>query len=228
VSSRVLPVKYGYSIERYQKIVHDANLPFQERYKNKISWARQDQKDRLYKDGIKNMISTENNKMIDDFFMVTEGKQLLNRVNYTDIRFRFVNSVLAKTERTCIANSLTARNPYLDYKLVEFAATVPPALKVKGFKTKVLIHKAMRDKLPREIHTKQKHGFEPPLAIWFQDELEPFVKKMLLSSDSRVLNYFNKSGVEETIGIHKEGKKNFGEHLWGLLNFEVWHRLYIG
>ncbi|MBN1155402.1 asparagine synthase (glutamine-hydrolyzing) [candidate division KSB1 bacterium] len=228
IAGKVLPVKYAYSVERFQKIVHDANLPFIDRYKNKISWARQDQKDRLYNDDIKRAISSDNHRMIEEFFDKTSGKELLNRVNYTDIRFRFVNSVLAKTERTCIANSLVARNPYLDYKLVEFAATVPPSLKVKGFKTKYLIHRAMRDKLPQEIHTKQKHGFEPPLAIWFKDELEPFVKKMLLAPDSRVLHYFNKKGVEETIGIHKEGKQNLGEHLWGLLTFEVWHRLYIG
>ena len=228
VSGKLLPIKYAYKVERFQKIAHDANLPFIERYKHKISWARQEQKERLYKDEIKRAISNDTHKMIEEFFDKTTGKQLLNRVNYTDIRFRFVNSVLAKTERTCIANSLVARNPYLDYKLVEFAATVPPSLKVKGFKTKYLIHRVMRNKLPQEIHTKQKHGFEPPLAIWFKDELEPFVKKMLLSPDSRVLQYFNKKGVEETIGIHKEGKKNLGEHLWGLLNFEVWHRLYMG
>ncbi len=221
------PGKYAYTIERFQKIIHDALLPFEERYKRKVSWARQEQKDRLYLEQTRMKILEKNEPIVDQILSRPDCRELLNRVNYVDVRFRFVNTVLEKTERMCIANSLIARSPYLDHKLVEFAATVPPKFKLKGFKTKYLLHRAMGDKLPKEVHSKQKHGFEPPLALWFKDELEPYVRKMLLSKDSRVLNYFKKEGLEETIGIHKEGKKNLGEHLWGLLIFELWHRLYM-
>ncbi len=227
IADMLLPPKYAYSIERFQKITEDALIPFEERYKRKVSWARQAQKDRLYLGATRDRIAEQNSQIVDRLLSIPVGNELLNRVNYIDIRFRFVNTVLEKTERTCIAHSLVARSPYLDHQLIEFAATVPPRYKVKGFKTKYLLHKAMGEKLPKQVHQKQKHGFEPPLALWFKDELEPYVRKMLLSKESRVLNYFSKAGLEETIGIHKEGRKNLGEHLWGLLVFELWHRLYM-
>lgn len=228
LAGRMVPDKYAYHFERLEKVTRDAVLPLEERYKRKISWARKEEKARLYNDHTKTQIEASNISLIEDFFSRTVGKNILSRVNYTDVRFRFVNTVLAKTERTSTANQLMPRSPYLDHKLIEFAMRVPPSLKVKGFKTKYLLHKAMGDKLPKEIHRKQKHGFEPPLAVWFKDELEPYVKKMLLSDDSRVKHYFKEEGLRKTIGIHKEGRKNLSEHLWGLLSFEIWHRNYLG
>lgn len=228
LASAVAPQKYTYDIERYKKIIGDALLPFEERYLHKIAIARKDLRDRLYTAETKAKIAVDNEKVALKFFAQTNGTEFINKINYADVYFRFMNTVLPKTERTTIANSLIARSPYLDHKLFEFGASVPPHLKLKGFKTKYLLHLAMDDKLPKEIHVKTKHGFIPPLTIWFKDELGPFVKKTLLGDDSRLLNYFNKSEVEQVLKIHDSGKKDMGEHLWGLLGFEVWHRKYLG
>ena len=228
MASLISPARYAYSIDRYKKIIGDALLPFEERYIQKIAIARKELRERLYNPETKAKIAVENERTAFQYFDRTNGKEFINKINYTDIYFRFMNTVLPKTERTTIANSLIARSPYLDHKLIEFGASVPPSLKLKGFKTKYLLHLVMNDKLPREIHVKQKHGFIPPLTVWFKDELGSFVKKMLLASDSRVLNYFNQNEIENVIKIHDSGKKDLGEHLWGLLGFEVWHRNYLG
>lgn len=228
LAGAVLPTRYSYEIERFKKIIGDALLPFEERYIQKIAIARKDLRNRLYNEQTKERISAGNEHVALKFFQQLSSKELINRVNYTDVYFRFMNTVLPKTERTTIANSLIARSPYLDHKLFEFAASVPPYLKLKRFKTKYLLHLAMDDKLPHEIHVKQKHGFIPPLTVWFKDELSSYVKKMLISPDSRILNYFNKTEVENVLQIHDSGKKDMGEHLWGLLGFEIWHRNYLG
>lgn len=224
----VLPAKYAYKIERCKKFFKDAILPFEQRYMTKIEIASKELREKLYNEATRKKIAKNNEQIVLQHFEKTKGKHPLNRVNYTDIWFRFENTILPKTERTCIANSLIARNPYLDYKLVEFAASVPPHLKLKGLKTKYLLHLAMHNKLPKAIHAKTKHGFVPPLTIWFKNDLKPYMKNMLLSHDSRILNYFNKNEVEKVIQIHNSGKINLGEHLWGLLGFEAWHRMYLG
>lgn len=228
LASTIAPRRYAYSIDRARKIIGDALLPFEERYFHKISIARKEQREKLYNGNTRAQIEAENEYVAMKYFEKTNGREFINKVNYTDVYFRFMNTVLPKTERTTIANSLIARSPYLDYKLFEFGASVPPSLKVKGFKTKYLLHLAMDDKLPQEIHVKQKHGFIPPLTVWFKDELSSYIKKMLLSKDSRILAYFNQSEIENVIRIHDSGKKDMGEHLWGLLGFEVWHRNYLG
>lgn len=224
----VAPRRYAYGIDRANKIIGDALLPFEERYFHKIAIARRELREKLYTRDTQSRIAARNEYVAMDLFEKTNAKEFINKVNYTDVYFRFMNTVLPKTECTTIANSLIARSPYLDYKLFEFGASVPPWLKVKGFKTKYLLHLAMDDKLPQEIHVKQKHGFIPPLTVWFQDELSTYIKKMLLSADSRILKYFNKDEIEAVIKIHDSGKKDLGEHLWGLLGFEVWHRNYLG
>ena len=224
----ILPRKFTYDVQRVKKIIGDAVLPLEDRYFQKIAIARKEERYRLYNDDTINQIARGNENQFYHYFEKTIGKHLIHRVNYIDAKFRFTSSVLAKTEQTCAANSLLIRPPYLDHKLVEFGASVPPRLKVKGFQTKYLLHRVMNKKLPREIHVKQKHGFEPPLTIWFKDDLKPFIKQTLLSSDSRIANYFKKDELNSIIETHVAGKKNLGEHLWGLLMFEVWHRLYIG
>jgi asparagine synthase (glutamine-hydrolysing) len=228
LAGAIAPRRYAYGIDRANKIIGDALLPFEERYFHKIAIARREQRDKLYTSQTKARIAAQNEYVSMEYFEKTNGKEFINKVNYTDVYFRFMNTVLPKTECTTIANSLIARSPYLDYKLFEFGASVPPWLKVKGFKTKYLLHLAMDDKLPQEIHVKQKHGFIPPLTVWFKDELGTYIKKMLLSTDSRILQYFHQSEIENVLKIHDSGKKDLGEHLWGLLGFEVWHRNYLG
>ncbi|MCI0513665.1 asparagine synthase (glutamine-hydrolyzing), partial [candidate division KSB1 bacterium] len=227
-ASWLAPQKYAYDLERIKKVIGDALLPLEARYFQKIAIARKDLRTRLYTQATQAQIAAENDRTGYAFFQKTPARELINRINYTDIYFRFMNTVLPKTERTTIANSLIARSPYLDHRLFEFAASVPPALKVKGFKTKYLLHLAMHAKLPQEIHVKQKHGFIPPLTIWFKDELRAYIKNMLLAPESRVLHYFNRAELENIMQIHDRGKKDLGEHLWGLLSFEIWHRKYLG
>ncbi|MBN2092798.1 asparagine synthase (glutamine-hydrolyzing) [candidate division KSB1 bacterium] len=224
----ILPKKYAYDIERYKKVIGDALLPFEERYMQKISIARRDLRYRLYNEMTKSKIMEDNEKAGWKFFVKNHAHEVINRINYVDVYFRFMNTVLPKTECTAMANSLITRSPYLDHKLVEFGASVPPHLKVHKFQTKRLLHLAMDDKLPREIHVKQKHGFIPPLTVWFKDELGSYIRRMLLAPDSRVLNYFNRNELEKLLQIHESGTKDLGEHLWGVLGFEVWHRLYLG
>ncbi|MCK5738137.1 asparagine synthase (glutamine-hydrolyzing) [bacterium] len=223
----ILPQRLTYDIQRMRKIVNDALLPMEARYFEKIAIARKAERYRLYNDNTLQSISKDNESRFYHFFEKMKNKPLLHKVNYIDAKLRFANSVLMKTEQTCAANSLSIRPPMLDHKLIEFGSSVPPRLKLKGFQTKYLLHRAMADKLPKEVHEKRKHGFEPPLTVWFKDGLKPYIQEMLLSPQSRVLNYVNRKEMENIINTHVSGKRNLGEHIWGLLFFEEWHRQYL-
>ncbi|MBI1878577.1 MAG: hypothetical protein HYR94_10175 [Chloroflexi bacterium] len=116
-------------------------------------------------------------------FARTNASQPLNRLLYVDTRFYLPNDMLVKLDRMSMAHSLEAREPYLDYRLVEFAATVPTGLKLKHFwHKKYLLKASMQEKLPGHILWRKKQGFNVPNARWIKQGLKSFVMDHLSSA----------------------------------------------
>jgi asparagine synthase (glutamine-hydrolysing) len=125
-----------------------------------------------------------------------------------------------------MACSIEAREPLLDHKLVEFAATVPPELKLRGGVGKYIFKQAMRGILPDAIINRPKQGFGVPLEHWFRGQLSSFVRDLLLSPKSRQRGIFNAAYIEKLLALHQRGRARDIE-LWTLLSFELWCRTFL-
>ncbi|MBI2822344.1 MAG: asparagine synthetase B, partial [Acidobacteria bacterium] len=122
---------------------------------------------------------------------------------------------------------LELRVPFLDHRLVEFAARLPPDLKLSGGHGKFLLRQAMRDVLPQQIVARPKKGFPVPTRQWFRMPLSGFVRESLLARDSACRDYFDCSVIDELLCAHEKGLADRQQEIWTLLVFELWHRLFL-
>jgi asparagine synthase (glutamine-hydrolysing) len=125
-----------------------------------------------------------------------------------------------------MAHSIEARPPLLDHKLVEFAATVPAHMRLRGGTTKYLLKRAMRGILPDGIIDRPKQGFAVPLAQWFRGELAGFARDLLLSATCRQRGFFKVSYIERLLKQHAQGR-DLSLQLWTILSFELWCRRFL-
>jgi asparagine synthase (glutamine-hydrolysing) len=150
----------------------------------------------------------------------------LSALQYLDIKNYLPNDILTKVDRMSMAHSIEARVPLLDHKLVEFAATIPPELKLKGVTTKYIFKKAMEGILPNEILYRPKRGFAIPLGRWFRGQLSSFVRDLLLSRRSIERGIFRRAYLERLIEMNDRGRP-MDLQLWTLITFELWCRRFI-
>jgi asparagine synthase (glutamine-hydrolysing) len=133
-------------------------------------------------------------------------------------------SLLHVEDRVTMAVSLESRVPFLDYRIVELVASMPPAIKFKGAEMKYILKRSVEDILPQEIlKRKDKMGFPVPLHLWSRNRVREFVQDILLSSSFRNRGIFNQEHIQQLI----DGEGEFGRSLWGVLNLELWFRLFI-
>lgn len=157
----------------------------------------------------------------------TDANDALNRMLYVDTKLWLPDDLLARGDKTSMAASLEARVPLLDHKLVEFAASLPPNLKVKGLTRKYLLKKVSRAWLPPEIINRKKKGFPVPMSVWFRKEARPFLRDALSPAAIQRRGLFNPAVVQKLLTDHETGFADHGSLLWGLLSIELWQRVFI-
>lgn len=161
-----------------------------------------------------------------DHYNKADTDDHLSRILYTDIKTYLPGDILVKVDRMSMANSLETRAPLLDYRVVEYAAQIPAALKLRGKEKKYILKKAFERMLPEEILYRKKMGFSVPLAQWLRHELKPIVEHTLLANNSGVSNLFDPSGTRKLWQSHLAGNDQFTQELWSLLTFELWWQQY--
>ena len=137
------------------------------------------------------------------------------------------DDLLMVGDKTSMANSLEARVPFLDYRLIEFVESLPPDLKLKGVTGKYLHKKALEKWLPKDVVYRKKKGFANPVEDWFRSTMRPFVEDCLLSSDSAAGRYFDQRYIRKMLEVDREGKDQFRRHIYLLVSFELWHRTFV-
>jgi asparagine synthase (glutamine-hydrolysing) len=160
-------------------------------------------------------------------FTKADSQDYVNRQLYVDIKTYLCDDIMVKVDRMSMATSLEARAPFLDYRVVEYAATIPSTLKLHGTKTKYILKKAMADLLPREIITRGKEGFSIPIKNWLRNELRPMMLDVLSPSKIRRDGFFNSNYVQKLVREHLQGKENHSHRLWALMVFNIWRDHYL-
>jgi asparagine synthase (glutamine-hydrolysing) len=126
-----------------------------------------------------------------------------------------------------MACSLEARVPLLDHTLVEFAASLPPHLKLRGLKRKYLLKKVSRRYLPPEIVDRKKQGFPIPISSWLRHDARSYMGELLSPEVIRRRGLLEARHVSRLLAEHESGFADHGTLLWGLMNLELWHRMFI-
>ncbi len=156
------------------------------------------------------------------------GASALSRMLYADTKIWLPDDLLVKADKMTMATGLELRVPFLDHRLVEFAAGLPDNAKLVGSTGKVLLRQTMRGVVPDAIIDRPKKGFPVPLARWLRGPLRPFLREQLLDSRSACSQYLDRGEVARILEQHEQGRYDRSGELWSLLVFEVWHRRFVG
>jgi len=156
-----------------------------------------------------------------------EGMNLLTQMLYIDTRANLPDDLLMVADKTSMANSLEARVPYLDYRLVEFIETLPPNLRLRGFQAKYLHKKALQKWLPKNVIQQKKKGFANPINEWLRKSMHQYVNDCLLSDNAAVRQYFDREYIRQLVADHEAGRQNYLRHIYLLISFELWHQQFI-
>ncbi|HEV8441084.1 MAG TPA: asparagine synthase (glutamine-hydrolyzing) [Methylomirabilota bacterium] len=224
-----LPVSHGKISFDYKakRFIQGALLPPE---RGHYAWKE------VFSDEMKrDLYAVDGNGALEDPFRVFERElgrcsatAMLSRLQYVDLRVYLPDDILVKVDRTSMAHSLEVRAPLLDHKLVEFAATIPPELQLKGLRKKYLLKRVMAHRLPGKILNRKKGGFNVPVPAWLRHDLREYVRDVLSEKRLREQGFFNPRYVHQLIQDHAELKADYSRNIWGLLIFALWHEQYAG
>ena len=156
-------------------------------------------------------------------FERTNARHPLNRLLYADTAFYLPNDMLVKVDRMTMAHGLEARVPFLDHRLVEFAARVPPAYKMRYFyKKKYLLKRSLEGRIPAKIIQRRKAGFNMPNARWIKHELKPFVMDVLSPTSLQRMGFLDIAFVERLLASHFADESDNSHQIWCLLSLSLW------
>lgn len=150
---------------------------------------------------------------------------LLDQMLYVDTKTWLPDELLIKADKMTMANSVELRVPFLDHRVLEFAARLPRNQKVRGWRMKYLLKRALKTHVPDEILRRQKAGFPVPYAAWLRCDLKEWVHAVLLDRKSISRGYFQRSAIE---GVIQRNLKHGGysQEIFSLLVLELWHRAF--
>lgn len=148
----------------------------------------------------------------------------LNRFIFLDQLYYLPDDILYKCDRMSMAHSLEVRPPFLDHRVVEFAARLPERMKIRGTNLKFILRELMNGKVPHAVTSRAKEGFDIPAHHWLRTFLNPLVEETLSERNVRESGIFRADAVAQVVRAHMERRANFGYHLWGLLTLFLWMR----
>ena len=180
----------------------------------------------LLSDAAKARISDENPfSKLHEWLENSDAAETLDKLLYADTK-TYLHELLMKQDQMSMAASIESRVPFLDHKLVEFTAKLPPRLKINDGTTKFILKEAMRGILPEEILHRPKMGFPVPVGAWFRGQYKHIVEEYVTSEHALNRGIFNADYVRQIVNEHNAGA-NHDERIWFLVNFEIWQRRFF-
>jgi asparagine synthase (glutamine-hydrolysing) len=215
-------------LRRAKRFVEAAALPKTTRYLNWVSGTSPTLKTELYSDEFNRKASHWDSKAIlEQWFDRANGLGVVDSSLMTDQQTYLPNDLLVKVDIASMAVSLEARSPFLDHKLMEFAARLPEDIKVKGLDTKTLLKKVTAKLVPPEVVYRRKMGFGVPITYWLRNEMKDFVNEVLLSEKALNRGIFKPAAVKSLIERHASAKEDLTFPVWSLLMLELWFQRFI-
>jgi asparagine synthase (glutamine-hydrolysing) len=154
------------------------------------------------------------------------GLNTLDAMLYIDTKTWLPDDLLIKADKMTMANSVELRVPLLDHRVLEFAASLPPSFKLKGFSLKYILKKVLSRKVPKEIRDRKKTGFPVPYESWLRNDLKDVVWDVLMDRRTIERGYFSREAVERLLQANSNGT-NYSKEIFSLLSFELWQRTFL-
>lgn len=211
-----------------KRFIQAASLPKVERYLRWISVFDKGSKADLYADGFRQqMASHASASLLEPWFALANGSGIVDAALLADTMTYLPNDLLVKVDIATMANSLEARSPFLDHEVIEFAASLPENLKLRGLTAKYLLKRVLRKLLPAENLDRRKMGFGVPVGHWFRGKLQPFLRETVLSEKALKRELFKPEAVKQLVELHVRGERDYSHQLWTLLMLELWFERFI-
>lgn len=217
-------------VRQFQRFAEGMSVSAKDRYYNWAALADENEAGRLLSKRIrrtlaKNIYKKRRKRILEHIH--PDGD--LNEVLYTDMHLVLANDMLTKVDLMSMANSLEVRTPFLDYKVVNFAFSLPLSSKIDGKMKKKIVQDAFRPLLPEELYNRPKQGFEVPLLKWFRNELHPLITDELLADA-----FIADQGIFSVSEIRKLKAQLFSKdpgdapgRIWALLVFQYWWKKWM-
>jgi asparagine synthase (glutamine-hydrolysing) len=213
---------------RLRRLVENAAQPAVQRYGAWMAIFSDAQKQNLYAPEFTQAVAgIDPMALLERAFAETDTADLAEAAAAADVNLYLPGDLLVKMDLASMAHSLEVRSPFLDHRVMEFAATLPPGLKLTTLTQKYLLRRIMTGVLPEPILRRRKMGFGVPLDHWFRGELRELVRDVLLGPRAATRGYFRASAVAQLVGEHEAGRADHHARLWSLLMLELWHRTFI-
>jgi asparagine synthase (glutamine-hydrolysing) len=209
------------------RISQALSQPVPRRYARLMSYFTPEQKLDLYTGALRDVVAgVDSYELLDQAFAESRAKSDVCRLMDVDVQTYLPGDLLAKVDITTMACSLEARSPFLDHHLMEWAAGLPAALKVRSTTTKFLLKQAMQPWLPDDLITRRKQGFGVPIASWLRTGLRDMSWDVLTDSTARSRGLFRPEAVCGLLSEHERGNDH-SRQIWALIQFELWHRNFM-
>ena len=229
---RRLPDNHAYNnpVQRLRWLVAMSATEAGERYAQSACFLRfgHAHKRALYTEALwRELGGYDSSALLLQYFDADPARHPLDKMLYTDVKTRLAEHLLMVVDRMTMAHSLEGRSPYVDQRLVAFAARLPAELKLRGRRLRYIQRQLAREFLPRPLLRRRKQGFGFPLARWFKTELRELMHALFRDSHLAAGGYFRPEAIRALLEEHIDGRADHNYRLWLLLNLELWHRLFI-
>ena len=146
---------------------------------------------------------------------------------YNEFRLRLPELLLMRVDKVTMSQSLEARVPFLDKRLVEFTMDIPELAKTRGGVAKYLLKKTVTGLIPDEIIHRKKMGFAAPMREWMRSDFGRQVEATLLGSSLMERGYFRADYIRTLVREHRSGRRDWSLYLWTLFNLTSWYDYWV-
>jgi asparagine synthase (glutamine-hydrolysing) len=194
-------------------------------YMHSMSVLRADEREQLYSPAFKRTLAGYRaQEVFNHHAAQANTDDPLALVQYLDYKTWLVGDINTKVDRASMAHSLEVREPLMDHELIEWLATLPSSLKIKGQEGKWLFKKAFEPSLPNDVLYRTKMGFSVPLAKWLRGPLRERLQQAVLGPQLKATGYFNQDTLQTMVAQHLSGQRDHSAPLWTLLMFDAFLR----
>src|SRR5262245_22164304 len=204
------------------------SLPPERRYLDWVGIFPERLRGELYRDEFLAQLTTDPASFLRNAWRRCQGRDAVTCASLADMQTYLVCDIMTKVDIASMGHGLECRAPLLDYRVVEFAASLPLKFKYRRGRGKWLLRQAFGHLLPREVFTRKKMGFSVPLDYWFRNELKPLAADLLLSPTSRSHEFLRPEAIQSLWDAHQERRYDQSNRLWSLVMLELWLREWGG
>lgn len=162
-----------------------------------------------------------------DTLAACDASALLDRVMYVDLKTSLPEQLLLLTDKMSMACSLEVRVPYLDYRVVEFAARIPVEYKLRGLELRHIQRRAFQNRLPDAVLNRRKRGFGAPVGAWLRGGLREMIEDLLSSTRLKQQGLFDANTVRALVDGHMDKRLDGTDGLLALLTFQLWQQEFL-